>query len=235
MNVCAFTSVCEEDACWLPQYLREAERLAMPFAMLLDRCSEATAELVRSHPLCVGVARRDAAGEFTEDCKQAAFDIAVASGATWAMAWDVDETYERDARRKIDDIAAMDVDYVDVRWVNLWGDERHVRVDGAFGGGHRVKFYHLRRRRWRFTHTITNGPKMVDRRGEVVSGGERERAAKYDLVCLHHGMCTPELRRMHKDRWDRIYTAAVGNNPLGFWNYAIETEASAVLVEHDYF
>jgi hypothetical protein len=237
MNVCAFTSLIEEDACWLPQYLREAERLAMPFAMLLDRCSEATAELVRSHPLCVGVARRDAAaGEFTEDCKQAAFDIAVASGATWAMAWDCDETYERDAPRKIAEIAALDVDYVDVRWVNLWGDARHVRTDGPFGGGHRVKFYHLRRRRWKFTHTITNGPKMVDRRGEVVSDpSPRERAAKHDLVCVHWGMYTPELRRAHKERWDRIYTAAVGNNPYGFWSYAIETEDQAVLVEHDYF
>jgi hypothetical protein len=237
MNVCAFTSLIEEDACWLPQYLREAERLAMPFAMLLDRCSEATAERVRSHPLCVGVARRaTAAGEFTEDCKQAAFDIAVASGATWAMAWDCDETYERDAPRKIAEIAALDVDYVDVRWVNLWGDARHVRTDGPFGGGHRVKFYHLRRRRWKFTHTITNGPKMVDRRGEVVSDpSPRERAAKHDLVCVHWGMYTPELRRAHKERWDRIYTAAVGNNPYGFWSYAIETEDQAVLVEHDYF
>jgi hypothetical protein len=237
MNVCAFTSLIEEDACWLPQYLREAERLAMPFAMLLDRCSDATAERVRSHPLCVGVARRaTAAGEFTEDCKQAAFDIAVASGATWAMAWDCDETYERDAPRKIAEIAALDVDYVDVRWVNLWGDARHVRTDGPFGGGHRVKFYHLRRRRWKFTHTITNGPKMVDRRGEVVSDpSPRERAAKHDLVCVHWGMYTPELRRAHKERWDRIYTAAVGNNPYGFWSYAIETEDQAVLVEHDYF
>jgi hypothetical protein len=83
MNVCAFTAVCEEDACWLPAYFAEAERLSLPFAMLLDRCSEATAELVRSHPLCVGTAARsERDGEFTEDCKQAAFDIAVASGAT---------------------------------------------------------------------------------------------------------------------------------------------------------
>lgn len=237
MEVCAFTAVLGEDADWLPQYLAEMERLAIPFAMLLDRCSDATADLVIRHPLCVGAARREESdGEFTEDVKQAAFDLAVASGARWAMATDVDEVYERNAPRKIAEICALNVDYVDIKWVNLWGDARHIRVDGAFGGGHRVKFYNLRRRKWKFADKITNGLRIVNSKGEPVRGEKiREKAGRHDLVCIHHGFMTQELRRLHKERWDRIYTASVGSNPYGTWQWAIETEADAVVVEHDYF
>jgi hypothetical protein len=60
--------------------------------------------------------------------------------------------------------------------------------------------------------------------------------AKADLVCLHAGMMTPELRRLHKERWDRIYSTALRGdpNPLGFWRQAIETEKDAVLIRHGY-
>lgn len=47
---------------------------------------------------------------------------------------------------------------------------------------------------------------------------------------------TPALRRLHKERWDKIYSAALRGdpNPYGFWKNAVETEAAAVTEPHDY-
>lgn len=235
--ICAFTSICKEDVCWLPQYLAEADRLLMPFVMHFDRCRDVL-QIVKEHPLFMAATFKDS-GEFEEWDKQAPFDEIVSRGFKWAMAWDVDETYERDARSKLDEITSLDVDYVDVRWVNLWGDAGHIRTDGPFHpqSGHRVKFYNLNRQRWRFTHKITNGPKVVDDRGEPLDGypnPTKAREHRHDLTCLHHGMMTPELRALHKERWDRIYTAAVGANPYGFWAYACDETITPIIERNPY-
>jgi hypothetical protein len=218
VDICAFTSICEEDKVWIPQYLAEVDRLQMPFVIHFDRCSRATK--IR----------------LTEQHKQNAFDIAVSLGFKWAMAWDCDETYERDAVAKIQQICALDADYVDIIWHNLWDNPAYIRTDGPFSSGHRVKFYNLRKR-WRFTHSITNGPKIVNEKGTPISGNpQSERATRFPLVCLHWGMLTRELRLQHKARWDRIYTAAVGNNPYGFWEYSCDEKTyPPVLEKHDYF
>lgn len=240
-SICAFTSVCQEDACWVSQYLREAERLEMPFAIHLDRIGDVgMARRLAGHPLCVGQTAQDnIAVEFDETHKQGAFDLVDTLGFMWAMAWDIDETYERGAPRKLAQIGDMvEADYVDIVWLNLWGDQHHVRTDGPFASGHRVKFYNLDRARWRFTHPVTNGAKRVDDvTGEVLPQRHpaKERAHRHDLVCLHWGMMTRELREQHKLRWDRIYTTAVGANPYGFWDYAIDEATHPPTVErHDY-
>lgn len=218
-SVCAFTSVCEEDRCWLPQYVAEAERLRLPFVMLFDRCSPATIDLAAGHPLCVRwLLRTQRDGEFDERCKQPAFDVVVRLGYQWAMAWDVDETYEADAPRKIAEITELKADWVDVRWLNLWEDVHHVRTDGPFQSGHRMKFYNLQDgRTWQFDQPCVNGAKLKSVNWVGVE-------AKHDLVCLHHGMMTRELRELHKERWDRIYNTATrgDGNPYGFWNYALD-------------
>lgn len=224
LNVCAFTSVCEEDAHWIPQYLAEAERLDLPFVVLLDRCSDATYWKFVRHPLCQSwTSRGEGDGEFTEQAKQPLIDRLRELGFRWGMAWDVDETYGGSTRFVLDtlDDVLRGADYGRTWWVNLWGDERHVRIDGPFGHGNdrgmrRVKFYRIGDVPWHFAHPITNGAKPRDGRGTVM--GETE------IVCLHHGMMTRDLRLLHKERWDRIYSKAVGSNPYGFWNYACDEE-----------
>lgn len=224
-SVCAFTSICEEDRVWIPQYLAEAERLRMPFVVHLDRCKPETAGLFKRHDLLVGVTSQDDPKiEFTEQHKQAPLDLVAQKKFGWAMAWDIDETYEFSAREKIDRIAAMSVDLVDIIWLNLWNDKAHVRVDGSFMSGHRVKFLNLNSGKWTFDSPITNGPKLP---GAMIG--------KSDLVCLHHGMMTHELREQHKARWDRIYTAAVGANPYGFWNYALDPTIQPQVQRHGYY
>lgn len=247
-DVCAFTSVCREDAGWVPGYVAEAARLGMPYAVHLDRCTPGDHPhlntLVR-HDMCVGFTHQfDPAVEFDEQHKQAVLDLVVSRGYRWAMAWDVDEVYETAAPAGIAEIvgtpaaggkpAPRPADWVDVRWLNAWGDRDHVRADGDWTRGHRVKFYRTDRaagERWVFDHPITNGPKVTRDGRPVPTVG-----VAHPLVCLHLGMMTPELRRAHRDRWDRVYSTALKGdpNPYRFWREAVETEPQAVTVRHGY-
>lgn len=226
-SVCAFTSVCEEDAIWLPQYLREAERLLMPFCMLLDRCSQQTIDLVRSHSLCMGHHVRRTRREFDETCKQVVFELCGNTKSDWAMAWDVDETWCVDFPDKLESVLAEDVDWVNLRWVNLWNDTSHHRADIQ---GHRDKFFNLRSGKWRFISPIVNGPKLLKSNGRPLNGGRY--INRHDVSCVHHGMMTHELRVLHKERWDRIYGATkYSGNPYGFWTFMLDYENHPPVVE----
>lgn len=225
MSICAFTSVCEEDACWVPQYLAEIARLEMPFCVHLDRCSERTSQLFFDSPWFISSTERRR-GEFNEQHKQGVLDLVATAGFKWAFAWDIDETYEKDAPAKLKELCKLDVDNVDTVWLNLWDDKDHIRVDPPFDTGHRVKLYNMESGRWTFEHKIVNGAKIVGRKCSL---------HKSDLVCLHWGMMTLELRKMHKERWDRIYSTALRGdpNPYGFWKHALE--APATVEKHAYF
>lgn len=229
MSVGVFSSICEEDSYWLDQYLAEMERLDLQFAINFDRCSEQTKRQVIRHRLCFGYTSQDnPAVEFKETDKQGVFDLLAAMLVDWAMAWDVDEVWERDAVNILGALDSLDADYAQCYWLNLWNDKNHARVDGAFGLKPRVKFYNLRRDiEWRFNHPITNGLMAKNKEGP--------RLATLDLVCLHCGLMTKELRLLHKARWDRIYTAAVGANPYHFWDEACDESIPPKVIKHGYF
>lgn len=235
MNVrcCAFTAICEEDSFWVDQYLAEVERLNVPFAVHLDRCGDSTIKALTSHPFCVGSTRADVSGrEFNETHKQGVMDVVQCSRSfDWALAWDIDETFAPNASEEMERATSLMVDCINVKWVNLWGDHSHIRVDGPFSGGHRCKLYNLHSGRWAFTNKVVNGPKLF-RRGSEVRGRE---VRHHDLVCLHWGMMTRDLREQHKERWDRIYEKAVGKNPYGFWDYALnETDYPPEIIPNPY-
>lgn len=231
MTVCAFTAVCGEDRDWLRQYIWEAERLEMPFVILLDRFP--ARPKILNHRLCVRVLERhESEGEFTEQAKQPLLDTVQQLGYSWALAWDVDETYEHfgpGVLPKYADYGTMNyVDFMTMRWLNLWETPSHVRVDRGYADMRRVKLLNLGGgRQWVFDHPVTNGPKLV---GRTPVGYDSTK------VCLHHGMMTAELRRLHKKRWDRIYSTALRGdpNPYNFWREMVETEDQAVTVRHGY-
>lgn len=222
-TICAYSSICEEDSIWIDQYLAEAERLNLPFAMNFDRCSQQTKDRLANHPNCIATVSQDRPEvEFTEDAKQAIFNRVVAAGFDIGMAWDVDETYEKDAPAKLEKIREMDFDVLKVRWWNLWNDPSQIRCDGPFSDGNRDKFFFLTGEyHWKFMTAIVNGPIAHTHRGSVHKNNLRW-VKDYDFACLHWGMMTPEMRLQHKERWDRIYTRAVGKNPYGFWDYALD-------------
>jgi hypothetical protein len=231
-KICAFTSICEEDKEWIDSYLDEVRRLQMPFMIHFDRCSEETKRELINTKYCHGWSEQnDHKVEFTEQHKQKAFDLVVDRDYQWAMAWDIDETWEKNIDHDLEEIPRLKVDYVTTNWINVWNDSSKIRIDGSFGVGKRVKFYNLHGRRWRFDHPITNGCKLVDIDGKPL---DNTTGIHYPLTCLHWGLMTKELRLQHKERWDRIYSTAVGSNPYGFWNLALDESITPVLVNNRY-
>lgn len=216
MRLGMYTAICEEDKEWIPQYLKEVERLDVPFVIHFDKCF--FPELAE-HKNCVGFTKKEE-GEFSERDKQGVFDLLKSKGFEWGCAWDIDETWDKNFTEKLALVENSGAEYIDCPWVNLWESDDMVRRDGAFGGGHRAKFYKLNRE-WIFTHPITNGAKH--------RGGEEPIQAKVPIVCIHHGLKTKALRKLHKDRWDRIYTHHVGNNPYGFWAFALDESVEVTL------
>ncbi len=231
-NVMAFTPVCEEDAWYADQYLAEAERLDMQFSMHFDRCSDATKERFKSHPLCIGSSERDTPEEYTEKDKQLALDLLVGK-CRWAFHWDIDEVLDKDAIPKLAALESRKEDLLRTAWVNTWDDMQHIRVDTVFAAARRVKFYNMVGTKWRFDHPITYGCKMIDVKGNSLNGYGIK--GETDIVCIHTGYMTRALREMHKERWDRILTTAVGNNPYGMWEYCVrEKDFPPTVVENPY-
>ena len=219
MKICIFTAICEEDKVWATQYIKEMERLQLPFVIYLDRCSQETKDIF-AHPLCVGkVEQNNPDIEFNERAKQAIFDI-IPKDFEWACGLDIDEVFEKDTKFDM-----PDADYVSCNWVNLWGDEKHIRVDGHFLPKPRWKFYRLGENKWAFLDKTTNGAYLLNK--ESVSG-------HVDVMCVHYGLMTKELRQMHKERWDRIYTKASGRNPYGFWDYALDESIEPLITNNPY-
>lgn len=239
MKIAAFTPFCSADAHYIPRYLAEVERLDVHFSVHIDRMRDGYEELVH-HPRCVGFTKHSGDEEYTEQHKQGALEILQEQGFDWAVHWDADEVWERDAPAKLRRSCESELDHQQVTWVNAWGDINHIRVDTIFAYPPRVKLYNLqhdprtgRRRRWFFDHPITYGCKMVDNTGRVMHGiGDY---ALSDLVCIHTGYMTRELRLYHKERWDRIITTAVGNQPLKTWEYVCnEEQFPATVVPNPY-
>ena len=233
-SVVVYTSVCEDDRRWVPQYLAEMERLGTPFIVNFDRCGDSTKRQMLKNWCCVGsTSQDDWSIEFEEGAKQPLLNMAVKLGYTWGMPLDIDETLEKSAPDKLPTILASQADFMSCIWVNLWNDPQHVRVDGGFFRAKREKFYRLGSHVWRYTTAVVNGPKAMCRKtGRILEPGEASHV-QTDLVCLHWGLMTEELRREHKARWDRIYTAAVGGNPYGFWDWCLDSANHPATVERN--
>lgn len=222
-GVCGYTAICEQDAFWIDQYVREAPRLGLPFVVHFDRCSDETKARMLRSPHCYGhTAQDDPTREFDETHKQAAFDLVQSLQFRWALAWDMDETWAADAREHMDALKHEQAELLTYRWVNLWGDRKHIRIDGPMATGRRTNLYRLDAGiKWEFKRPDVNGA-YADR--------EVTKRDCLDLICVHHGMMTPELRRQRKDRWDRIYTASSGKNPHGFWDWALDESVTPEVV-----
>lgn len=236
--IAGFTSVCEEDVGFLPRYLVEAERLQLPFVMHFDKCSQETKDLVSAHPMCIGTTSYDSDEWFNELHKQEALDKVISLGYKWAINWDVDETFEKEARVKFDSLAERREDAVlDYKWVNLWEDEDHIRVDGPMAQGHRTRIYNLQHNYiWKFYNPKINGAAAFERNGRKTFLRKEVGIGKIDLVCLHWGMMTQAMRLAHKERWDKLYGKHTdnGKNPYGFWEWASDETITPVTAPNGY-
>lgn len=236
----AYTPICEEDAGYIDQYLSEVERLDVPFALYLDRCSPKTKRKITGHRLCLGsVANNDPGKEFSEKDRQGPFDLIAAAGLRWAVSWDMDETYEKAAPEKLAGyLAGSDAACLAVNVVTLWGDAEHIRTDI---GGPQPKIYDVSKFTWKFLSGVTNGPRAVTPTPIHPRGWQYEDCLPLEqvpvvsipVVCLHWGLITRELRLFHKARWDRIYSnpGTGGGNPYQSWNMALDEAGYPPVVE----
>lgn len=222
----AFIEVCEQDVIHLDTCLAEVTRLGMPFGIHFDRCSEATKARVRAHPFLVAEhSQDDHSVEYTEMHKQGVISkIMLLNRFKWLVHWNVDEVWEKDTLQKLAKIADRDEHYLYCQWINCWGDVGHIRTDGPFNTP-RVKLYNLSKGKWLANHAIIHGLKFLKTDGQI---DESENVVKghVDLVCLHLGLMTRELREQHRERWDRIYNTATrgDGNPYGIWRMALDEE-----------
>jgi hypothetical protein len=224
MTLCVFTAMIEEDANWLDMYLAGLNRLDLPFVMHFDRCSDETKKKVASNQGCCGTtARNKPDREFEESDRQDVLNLVGRMGFDWALALDIDEVLERDAKPKLEVLNASYADVAEVQYWHLYRDFHTVCADsgsGMAGKITRTKGYHVGNGAFTFASPIINRPRFC--RNYAVF--------KSDLVVLHTGFMTPELRAMHRARWTRIY-GRFGHNPYG--KYEPEREVPLEIVAHD--
>ena len=55
-----------------------------------------------------------------------------------------------------------------------------------------------------------------------------------DLVIIHYGFMTEDLRKQHRDRWYSIYKASVGDVPSGIWDYVLSKEYTPEVIPNPY-
>lgn len=225
-------SVFDGDQKHFDRFAAELRRLALPFAVNFDHCSAETIKFFREQPNYLdGYVNDDPDSHFDESHRQTALSILLKNKFDWAMSLDVDETLERNApwqlsllvQQKFDDPLTPKrgkvlADVIDFKVLDLWGDERHYRVDGSFQSSHREKMFNLRSGTWRYSHPTVHAPKLteakyrnLDRPALVIRG--------YPLHVLHWGIMNQADAEHHCQRWDDIYTRAVGGQPYGFYAY----------------
>ena len=231
-DLVAFTPICEPDARWIDQYLAEVERLDVGFGVHFDRCSPETKRRMGSHSNCVAwTYQDDPTLEYTEQHKQVIFDLVCeVAGVVWALHWDADEIWEDEFIAKFLAVKHRLESHLTVSWANMWETPDRIRSDDGGPGklmapAPRVKLYRIDdERQWVFDHPVIYGCKEIVDGTKVRKSEGKIRQGATDIVCLHAGLMTHELRLQHAERWDRIYGAAVGENPYKLWH---------ALMDHD--
>jgi hypothetical protein len=243
-----FTPVSGEDASYCNQYLADIDRLGFPFTVYLDRCSNDLKNKLTSHPLCAGyVANDNKRREFSEKDRQQPMDMLM-DRTLWAVSMDFDETWERDAKVKFECLRShSNYTHAKVKTAHLWETPEFIRVDQHCRASHADRCYNLKFRHV-FLSGVTNGPRTVVSKQENQAQRnfgytykdcmpeDRSIGFETGITCLHWGLMTRELRLMHKERWDRIYSHpdTGGGNPYGTWKKFLDEETYPPIVErHD--
>lgn len=214
-------SVCDGDQKHFGRFYAELNRLAFPFFVNFDHCCAETRQLFQSSPHFVRAYVNDRQDDlFDESHRHYALTLAKDARAfDWVLQMDVDETLEKDAPAKIQEILRSGADIVDCRVLDLWGKEddrpMHYRVDGSFRSSHREKFFNLRTAaKLYYYHPTSHAPRHIphDGREPIILRG-------YPLHVLHWGIMDAKDILFHTARWTEIYTRAVGGVPYKFYEY----------------
>lgn len=212
-----------------PRFRRELTRLGLPFAVYFDHVSRPTYDLFKSHPLFLGsYDDEDPGSHFTEASRQHALDILVRAGFDRSLQMDVDETLERDAPRRLrEEVPAVDADVIVFPCWDLWGSHRTMRVDGPQSHGSREKVHRLRGNHLKYPSATSHAPNVTPH-GKTCRDA---RVFRMDLKILHWGIMDLADAQFHRERWDRVYTRAVGRNPYGSYEYYFDPATEVRLAD----
>ena len=215
-------SVCDGDEKHFDRFEGEIDRLGFPFAVNFDHCSQRTTARFSQHPRFMGgYVNCDPESFFDESHRQRALDVLLYRGMDWMLQLDVDETLERDAIKKIRELAIKGIkgqraDIYTFSVLDLWGDGSHYRVDGPFDVSKREKLFNLKSDpKIHYYHPTVHAPKICPEGREPI-------ILKSDCRVLHWGIMNEEEAEFHCQRWDEIYTRKVGGNPYGLYRYLRE-------------
>lgn len=74
--------------------------------------------------------------------KEALFKYVIAHKPDWVLAFDADEIFDdRLDRKKLEELASGKATSYDFNFIQLWDDEKHMRVDGGWGDFWNCRFY----------------------------------------------------------------------------------------------
>ena len=217
-RVCACIPICQPDADrWLYQLLANLDQLhhVLSVAWYGDNINQDTFDRLADFPGTAGVARYQGPEQFDERRRNYPYQIAVNAGAEWMLRMDSDETLVPTEWPMVEYHTAQPPCSYKFRWYNVWQDALPhplIRLDPPFRpqDNYRVVLHPLKGYGW-------------DWKRPAVASAYCDREIKEvqtDLRLLHWGFSTPELRRFHKDRWDKLYAIGGRPNPYGMWSAA---------------
>jgi hypothetical protein len=158
---------------------------------------------------------------FMEDFRRFPFNALKELGYDWAVMQDIDERWDISAKDKIrrDVEKAYKKGCKSIRFPMFTAWDEGLRIDTIFNP--MLTNAETRRERmfyakgdWKWLHKIIVAPYYFE------NNQRKDYKVHFGTApIIHYGHRTEKLRKMHKKRWDKNYTRAVGNQPYTFWRY----------------
>lgn len=210
-----------------PRFLKEIDRLGLPFAVYFDHCTRETYKLFSSHRLYFdGFDDVDQYSSFDEGSRRYPLNILIKAGFGHILQMDLDETLERDGPAKLRDVLKNGADVTGFWCLDIWDRPESSlseteepgfwrRIDGPFGAGKREKVFKVTGNTLRWPAATAHAPDVWP------TGKTKEESVvkMADISVIHWGIRNLADAQFHRERWDRIYTRAVGGNPYQGYEY----------------
>ena len=154
MSIIALLQARNEER-FLPGWLANIAPAVDGIVALDDGSTDATANLLHTHPKVIELLHKPAGGVWDERGNQVALVKAGRRyGATWFLAIDADERLEQrlagELPKLLDDAEARQVEAFSLQLRELWNDRRHYRIDGMWKGKARFRLFRNRDHHKRF-------------------------------------------------------------------------------------
>lgn len=230
----AYVMFCEEDTKWLDGFFKNAEMVGVDIAWQLDNCSEETVKKIKEFKHTVWI--KEETEPFLECFRRNPFNALKELGYDWAFHWDIDERWDisSDLQKDFDDADKKGAVSVFFPMFTAWDDK--LRVDTIFKP-HTHQSQTLRQRAYKTSENwVWRGKIVVS--PYLIQDGENYLAYKRhygNSPMVHYGCVSKEIREHHKERWDKNYTRAVGNQPYDFWKYINDEEVEVELADYKDF